>query len=210
MTGAERAARDRRQHKRMVANILALYLDAPGLIQGAGRVWYYEESARCADWAGRHGVTLDQAAGAAAVISPGMRWENVFSHLTALQRNPHHKVPTYSREFVERALRILSGKVPADSVVSGPKVTAFYRLLATAGRADDVVIDGHAWNIATDNAVVFRRRPGYAPPESSRVTDKRYRLAVEAYREAGEVLGERAHAVQATCWVHWRNLFNGG
>lgn len=83
----------------MVANILAIYLDASELTQAAGRVWYAEERARCQAFADRHKLTLQQVAGAVAAISPGMRWETVYSYLAAIRKDPTTSCPTYSREF---------------------------------------------------------------------------------------------------------------
>ena len=195
---------DRRAVKAAAANILALYLDAPEVTQEAGARWYALERERCAAFAAKHGRTLRDVAGAAAAISPGMRWEFVFAHLSALRASPKARVPTYSRVFVERALRCFAGEDP-DVVLSGPKVRAFYALLSGAD-FDAVVIDGHAWNIARGEFEVFRRRPGYVPSSASRVTARRYRIAVAAYREVAEVLGLAPHAVQATTWIHWRAL----
>lgn len=206
-----RAKSDKREVSRLVRNILAIYLDADELTQAAGRVWYEEESARALDFAKRHGLTLDQVVGAAAAISPGMRWELAYAYVASLCENPRCRVPTYSREFVRRAVAILDGARPLD-VLSGPKVTAFYSLLASAGQSDAVVIDGHAWNIANGACYRFRKRAydDVAPSAATRVTPRRYRLAVAAYCEAGEVLGEPAHSVQATTWIHWRNLYRRG
>ena len=199
-----RETRDRRAISRATANIIALYLDAPELTQSAGHLWYYEEGKRCADFARRHGLTRDAVAGAAAAISPGMNWDYVFSHLAALRRDPESKVPTYSREFVRRAVACLNGADPLD-VLGGPKVRAFYSLLARRDM-DAVVIDGHAWNIARGASDDFRNRPGYTPPAAGQVTARRYRIAAAAYREAAEVLGEPAHSVQACTWVHWKSI----
>lgn len=200
-----RAQRDARDVRAAVANILAVYLDAPGLTQQAGREWYAEERARCGSFARRYGLTREAVAGAAAAISPGLRWDTTFAHLAALRKNPQHAVPTYCREFVRRAVHCLNGRAPLE-VLSGPKVRAFYGLLSGTD-CDAVVIDGHAWNVCRMAAYVFRRRPGYSPPNAARVNERRYRIAAAAYREAAEVLGERPHAVQAATWIHWKNIF---
>lgn len=182
--------------KRYVANILAVYLDADELTQAAGREWYALESERCRAWGARHGLTRVQVAGAAAAISPGMRWSLVFSYLEALRVDPSASVPTYSREFVRRAVHCLNGGDPREAL-SGPKVTAFYDLLA--GGSGGVVIDRHAFDIC--RGVKAGVREG---GQDGQVTPSRYRLAARAYREAAEVLGETPHAVQATTWIHWR------
>ena len=188
-----------RTRRAWAANILAIYLDAPDLTRAAGREWYAEERKRCADFARRHGRTLTAVAGAAAAISPGMRWEYTFAHLAALVKDPEHKVPTYSRAFVLKALRCLRGDNPAD-VLGGPKVTAFYQLLAGIN-ADVVVVDGHAMDVCRLTREGVRG-------ERYEITAARYRVAADAYREAADVLGEVAHAVQATCWIHWRDQWS--
>jgi hypothetical protein len=174
------------------------------LVQAAGARWYAEERARCVSFGERYGIAPENVAGAAAAISPGMKWDAVFAHLAALRLNPLHAVPTYNREFVRRAVRCLNGEDPA-LVLGGPKVIAFYKLLAGRDMAA-VVIDGHAWNICRHDPVTFRRRPGYWPPAAARVTAYRYRVASAAYRQVGELLGEPAHSVQAATWLHWREL----
>lgn len=199
-----RAQKDSRQIRRYARNILAVYLDADDATRAAGAEWYQLEGQRCADFGARHGLTRDAVAGAAAAISPGLRWEHTFSYLAALLKDSGASVPTYSRAFVRRAVSILEGAAPAD-VLSGPKVCAFYALLA--GRDfDAVVVDGHALNIARGEYEVFRAREGYRPSAGARVTARRYRLCAAAHREVAEVVGEPAHAVQAATWIHWRNL----
>lgn len=195
---------DARAVRKATGNILAIYLDAPELTQAAGARWYAEEGARCSEFAQRYSLTREAVAGAAAAISPGMNWEYVFSHLAALIADPDARVPTYSREFVWRAVQCLNGVAPL-MVLGGPKVRAFYGLLSRTN-PDAVVIDGHAWNIARGECMTFRSRPGYRPPEAGRVTARRYRIAAAAYREAAEVLGERPHAVQAAAWIHWKYI----
>jgi hypothetical protein len=133
-----------------------------------------------------------------------MRWEHVLSYVDALRRDPESKVPTYSRLFVSRAVRILAGENPL-AVLSGDKTVAFYKLLSGVD-ADAVVIDGHAFNIARGEWEVFRQREGYTPSSAGRINASRYRLTAQAYREVAELVGEPAHAVQATTWIHWRNI----
>jgi hypothetical protein len=131
-----------------------------------------------------------------------MRWEFVFGHLAALHLDHAHKVPTYSREFVNRAIACLTGAAPLD-VLSGPKTRAFYGLLS--GRdCDAVVIDGHAFNIARGACSPIR---GGAPAAAA-VTKARYRKAAAAYREVADLVGEPPHAVQAATWIFWREALD--
>lgn len=210
----KRQQAERRAIKRAAANILAVYLDADEATRDAGRHWYRLERERCHDLAERKNATRVPAgkaplsalavAGAAAAISPGLKWEFTFAHIEALLENPKAKVPTYSRANVAKALHCLRGDNPAK-VLGGPKVRAFYGLLSGTD-PDAVVIDGHAWNIARGEYAVFRDREGYRAPAAARVTDKRYRIAAQAFREVAETVGETPHSVQAATWIHWRNI----
>ena len=204
MRPTERARAERRAVVKAAANILAMYLDADDATRAAGHEWYMLEAQRCADFAARHKLVARAVAGAAAAISPGLRWEHTFAYLEALVRNPKAKVPTYCLENVRRAVRCLRGEDPA-TVLSGPKVTAFYALLAGVS-SDVVVIDGHAWNIARGEYCVFRSREGYSTPVTARVTPFRYRITAAAFREVAELVGAAPHQVQAATWIHWRNL----
>jgi hypothetical protein len=199
---SNREKAERRAIAKAADRIISLYLTAEDLEHGAGALWYAEESARLEDFARRHSIPFDRVCGAASAISPGMRWELVPSHLAALAKNPRHSVPTYSRAFVEKALAILRGADPLETL-GGPKTRAFYLLLSRRDM-DAVVIDGHAWNIARGVAAPIRGNV----PAAGRVTAKRYRIAAAAYRAAAEVLGCAPHAVQATTWIFWRRMLD--
>jgi hypothetical protein len=192
-------------------NILNVYYAADSLSRAAGAEWYRVEGERCAEFGKKHGVTREAVAGAAAAISPGMRWELVFSHLAALLKDSTHRVPTYSREFVRRAVECLNGASPL-AVLRGDKTRAFYRLLAyDSGYPVDadprpVVVDGHAVNIARGAFAVFRKRPGYTPPAACRVWPARYRLVADAYRMAAEVAEVPPHEMQAATWIYWKSI----
>lgn len=183
-------------------NIIGTYLDADDVTRKAGGYWYAAEHDRLAQWAEEHRVSHVAAIGAASAISPGMPWEWATVYLSALMKNRRAKVPTYSREFVERAHRCLKGEDPLD-VLSGLKVTAFYSALLNRGETFDVVIDGHAWNIARGGWSPLR---GKDRDSDSRVTPARYRLAADAYRLAAKDLDVRPCAVQASTWLYWRML----
>lgn len=195
-------------------NILNCYHAADWASQLAGSHWYRLEGERCEAFARRYDTishlygtqTRDSIAGAAAAISPGLRWDTIFSHLAALLTSHNVSVPTYSREFVRRARAILRGKLPID-VLHGDKTVAFYTLLVRAEPYDtEVVVDGHAWNIARGEYTVFRKRPGYAPPQKAVIWPARYRLCADAYRLAAKTLRLPPHEVQAATWIFWRKI----
>lgn len=199
---SKRERKNRRAVAAYAANILALYLDAPEVTRAAGREWYAAEGAMLRELARKIGRGEDATIAAAAAISPGMRWEFIAAHIAALSKNPAHKVPTYSREFVRRASVCLRGGDP-DTELGGDKVRAFYACLRAGGACQDVVVDGHAINLARGEVANIRKLPA-----AGRVTRARYRRAAEAYREVAELVGEHPSTVQAATWIHWRNMLD--
>lgn len=183
-------------------NIARVYAAAPEATRRHARAWYARESDALACLAFELGLPLRSVCGAAAAISPGMRWEMVADcvRALALASDPSAvRVPTYSTEFVRRAVACLAGADP-DAELGGPKVRAFYALLVSRGQSDDVVIDGHAFNIARGTRAPIRGDV----PKAARVNLARYRLAALAYRKAAALLGILPHELQAITWTHWR------
>ena len=178
--------------------IVRLYKAAPARVRNRECDWYEVESDRLAVLALELGLPLRAVCGAAAAISPGMRWDMVPEYVRALHHDGATIVPTYSQEFTRRAVRCLRGEDPL-AVLGGPKVRAFYALLESRGQCDAVVIDGHAFNIARGLRQNLRKMEGAA-----RVTPARYRIAEAAYRLAAERLDVAPHSVQAVTWIHWR------
>jgi len=189
---------------RYTRNILRTYRAASRKLKSEGAQWYAREHDKLASLAAEIGQSVEAVSGAAAAISPGMRWDKVEYYVRELAGPNADQVvvPTYSHANTVKALQCLNGHAPAD-VLGGPKVRAFYALLATRGASDDVVIDGHAFNIARAERTALR---GAVIPAAARVTAARYRWAADAYRRAAELLGIAPHAVQAVTWLHWRVL----
>ena len=193
--------------RRYTANILAVYARTDHVLRAAGAAWYGAAHKDCAALARKYGLTVEQVAGAAAAISPGMRWDLVLGYVERLigRKGSTGKlgfaVPTYSKLFVDRARSCLRGKLAPSDVLGGNKVRAFYALLCDSGNGYDVCVDGHAFNIAIN--------AGRAPirGENSKVpslTDKRYRMLSDAYRAAAQSVGILPHQMQAITWVQHR------
>jgi hypothetical protein len=196
---------ERARIARYTRNILRVYRDAPRRLRTDGARWYAVESDKLATLADELGKPLASVAGAAAAISPGMRWDLVEYYVRELAGpSPDDvSVPTYSRANVDKAIKCLLGADPLDTL-GGDKVRAFFTLLWLRGATDDVVIDGHAYNIARAERTALR---GDNIPAAARVTKARYRWAAAAYRRAAEILGIAPHAVQAVTWLHWRERY---
>jgi hypothetical protein len=176
-------------------NIVSVWRMATAQERAAGAVWYREARSHAACIGDLLGLTgqeaIDAGAGVMAVLSPQLEWSRniaeayrltvawvdndtaVLNELMAFPRN------------VDKASRILAGESAAE-VVSGPKVTAFYR--AIAGHPGGPVIDRHATRVATAN-------------EYSAVTTSTYYTVQSAYVSAARMLRVNEHTLQATVWL---------
>jgi hypothetical protein len=171
--------------------IIAIYRAATAAQLAEGTDWYSAARTFSIGLAERYGLTLEQAAGIVAAISPRLPWDRNMAYADLLMRTGD--CPTLKGNKA-KAVRILSGERPLD-VLGGAKVRAFY--LAILGDPDAVVVDRHAFDVAY-----------------GAVTDDRTRKALDrvggydgyanAYRAAATALGTTAVVVQAVTWVVWR------
>jgi hypothetical protein len=191
-----RNEKDRADLRRYVRNIGYSWSKASEWHEALGAEWYNEASDQVRRFADRYKIPMACVAGAAAAISPGMQWDLVMPALEALRKNPNHKVPTYCREFVNRALRCLKGEAPLD-VLSGSKTRAFY--LNLIGFTHTVCVDTHMMHIAEGVYHGIRN-----DDKAVRVTDRRYRLVVEAVEIVAKAAGVTPRELQATVWIAHR------
>ena len=187
----------------LTARLVRLYRATNESLRVAGAEWYASARDIMVDAAHANGIRLDAACGVLAAISPGLRWSvNVRCALDIIAHAPHHgPVPTYSYRNVVKALNILNGETP-ESILGGPKVTAFYRLVLSGGNATDVCVDGHAANIARGLFTAIRGE------NATRNTPKQLRTIAQAYRNAARILGVAPHVLQATLWISHRGSAN--
>lgn len=175
-----------------VENILAVY--------NGRRDWHYREGMAWYDERHALACTLDpanpsQAAAVIAVLSPNTPW----SRNEKLARQGYADGYLGSVTFgnnVAKANRILSGE-PAENVVRGPKVTAFWQAIADPTNPSALVpIDRHAFDIAV----------GQRCDDKSRgMGKKRYMQFVNCYRDAATYQGVGVSQLQAVTWLVWRD-----
>jgi hypothetical protein len=102
----------------------------------------------------------------------------------------------------DKARRILAGEDP-DTVVSGPKVRAFWLTIADPMNPEAVVLDRHAVAIAANKILDDHTRQRL-------ITGKRYEAACELYRRAARIISKEMGEewspaeVQAATWCYWR------
>lgn len=173
-----------------------LYATADPASIAAGRSWYAEAHAEVSRLArvAPPGIGRSACAGVLAALSPRAQWgQNVAAAraaVSAAELGPfvvaEAAAPYALGANCRKAARILTGE-PAELVLGGPKVRAFWR--AILGDPDAVTIDW--W------ACVAAGRPG----DFARLTPRRLAVIDCAYRRAAEWAGESPRDFQAIAWV---------
>ena len=159
-----------------------------------GRAWYPSAHEIARSQADEYGVTIEVASGVLAALSPRMGWApNVMIAERMLASGGTMQDGALGRSL-SQARAIHSGTDPLD-VLGGPKTRAFYQAILTAGKADDPVIDRHAWDMLT--GVRFA-----SPP-----TTKQYREGADRMTRAARILSVQVSELQAVTWLAWRERF---
>lgn len=158
-----------------------------------GRNWYREANAIAVAHVVEYGVTIEQASGIIAALSPRMSWgSNVMFAERMLASGGTLDHGCLGRSL-DQARRIYHGASPLE-VMNGPKTRAFYDAVLTAGQgAGPAVIDVHAWAMLTGVR-------GGNPP-----TNRQYRVAAELMQRGADIVGESVHDFQAITWITWRH-----
>ena len=176
----------------MVDNIVRTWRRSTSAERAGGASWYSEardHACGIGDLVG-HG----QLAGAAAlaVLSPQVEWNVNIREAYAVACDVADGILSADGTFaafpvnVGKAWSILDNPECLEDMVSGPKVSAFYR--AIAGLPGGPVVDRHATRVATAH-----RFDG--------VTRATYRAVQSAYVTAAKRIGADEHALQATTWL---------
>lgn len=173
----------------MVRNILREYRATDGV---TGRNWYRDAYVTAAQFAAEYNVTIPQAIGVIAAISPQTQWwQNVMLAKQVLAAGA--MVQGHTRDTMRKVNAILAGLDPLD-VLGGQKVRSFYQNILEMGYGHETVtIDRHAWRTAMGSNDLGKRNS---------VPDAGYPLARDAYIRAAEIIGDITPAqLQAVVWV---------
>lgn len=216
-----------------------------------GREWYrrandlavelaqktFGGSPRCVEDNDQWDEELAKAVGVIAVLSPQESWDRnvekarrIYDEWNATRTGrpigDYRMLDSWPglKASAVKALRILDGEKPED-VVSGPKVTAFYRAILDPHDPRGIVIDRHAFDVAVGRVMDDRTR-GIVLGRAGA-----YESFVRAYeRAAAKLSTELTHSgwnaygthpvknvqpwtpaeVQAVTWVAWRRLKKEG
>lgn len=188
--------------KPLTRRITALFRTATAEQIDAGAQWYADAHELAVTMAYAHGVTVSQAAGVIAAVSPLNSWGNNINLANRLIA-AGGLTSGYLKLGLGKAQRILDGEDPV-TVLNGDKIVNFYRSIVTAG-ADGVTVDRHAFSLA----VGVRFEDGSMPS----IGHKRYADTADCYRRAARILSAEygrtisAAQVQAVTWKLWRARF---
>ncbi len=178
------------------ARIVSTYREANDATVRAGLGWYADAHGAAASL---DPANVERAAGVIAALSPRIQWAR---NLELAARAYADGAATGTLGASCRAAnKILAGESPL-AVLRGPKVRAFYSLIADPTDDDTVCVDRHAIDIAVGVRMTTAEREAYVLDRGGL-----YEKFARAYRGAAEVLGVTPAQTQAVTWLHWRALF---
>lgn len=182
----------------MVLNVLAFYAEATAAERKGGFAWYPTAYADAAAIAADAGVAVSTAVAVVSVLSPQKEWVSNLAWAREVCEAWAAGEPLPARGLgnsLARAERALRGDTADILREKGTlKVRNFYGSIM--GEPGAVCVDRHAIRIVMGD-------PLGSPPS---LTDARYLLAAEAYREAARELRIGARHLQAVTWVVCKRL----
>jgi hypothetical protein len=177
-------------------NILACFHKATESELRAGLAWYADAADESERLARENKVTVKQAAGVIAAVSPGLRWErNVEVAERIIRKRTLKGLGVRWYDGVKKAKRILKGQ-STETALKGNKVRAFHACILGSDLA--VCVDGHAYAIWIGRRVTLDDVPT--------LNDKLYRRIAADYVTVAKTLNVRPCQLQAITWVAWRRL----
>ena len=191
-------------------NILAVFALASRGEHVEGRSWYSRANAIACEIANEHGISVEQAAGCIAALSPSNRWERNIVDAENLVRAftiggadeaMNVKVATYGKMKTKAIQMLESNYGEEETILNGRKIVAFYRCIM--GYGDTVCVDGHAYCIWFGDRMTLASVPN--------IGKRLYQEITEDYIEAARILTESGNGItcyelQAVTWVAWRRL----
>lgn len=191
--------------KNQVRRIVALFNRATVDERQEGLAWYRKANTFAQGLAERNGLSLAQASGIVAALSPQVSWE--VNQTLAMKACAGRSYVGQTRPNMAKASAIREGSNPSEVLFTsdrtGKKVRAFYACIADPEGTKEVCIDRHAYSLAE----------GLLANDDKERTNALQRKGVyeglaDSYREASRILGVLPHEVQAVTWLVWRNLKN--
>ena len=185
----------------MVARILDAYDKSSASDMAEGERWYETARVTAAALSAGTNISVEQAAGVIAALSPRVRWEtNVRAAaeiISAARRDPDANPPNVAGYYrnVKKAWKIATGWQP-ENVLGGPKVTSFYANIC----GDEYPVTVDVWSARLAEGKSNKNGP----------SGKRYERIADAFRMAASARGVSPMVMQATTWVFIRRTFGIG
>ena len=183
-----------------VRNITRVFRSADAYVIESAGAWYSDAYTVAESLAARYGLTVEAAVGVIAVLSPMNSWGNNVNLAARIIAGGGSITTGGLSANIAKANRIILGESP-ESVVSGQKVSNFYRSILTRG-AEGVTVDRHAFDIAVGVRHTDETRPGIGKAVYALITDHYTRAARILSKEYGMEL--TPGMVQSVTWVAWR------
>jgi hypothetical protein len=172
-----------RKIRRFARRLVALWHAADSAARTAGVQWYRAARAMARKLGRMHGCSAATAAGVIAALSPRLTWSyNVIAAEAVLAKA--ERVPGVFRANLAKARAIAAGARPL-TVLSGPKVRAFYRALC--GDSSAAVVD------------VWTARAAGVDPQG--LSPQLYAQVARALKLGADEVGTTTSAFQAVAWV---------
>lgn len=190
------------------SHVLAVYTLANTADRCEGMAWYGRAKDLAVAICRQYPVSLYQAVGVIAALSPRNKWERNVADAENLIRVfcddaesvDSVKVCTFGSNKA-KAIAILNLPEGATgdevrAILSGPKLTEFFNCIM--GENDDVCIDGHAYSVWAGDRITLANIPS--------IGIKLRKEIKTAYREAAAEYGISAAQMQAVTWCAWRRI----
>lgn len=191
----------------LTRNVLNVYRRAGDEAHTYGDEWYQTAHTFGVGLAERYDLTVRNAIGVIAALSPSCGWERNLM-LADMMVRTGDCTHMYGNA-IEKARSILDGADPLD-ILGGDKVRSFFDNILNPVDSLAVTIDRHAFDaavarIGNDKSRKVLAHGGRMIPDvqGERVTGV-YRTLADAYRSAARIVGGRPHEVQAVVWCQWR------
>lgn len=189
-------------------NILSVYYSASLADQQAGAAWYEGAQAIAVTLSETYGISVMQAAGVLAALSPRSEWgRNVMiaeRYISACLATGRTAVAQggYLEVGLIKVDKILALNTPTFEAVSiilnGNKVRAFFANII--GDLSKVCVDGHAYNIAENGML----RLGIT--QANEIKTPQYIILASAYEAAAHEVGVLPAVMQAITWVTYKAI----
>ncbi len=203
-----------RANTRNITGILSLATEADIF---EGKEWYSRAHRFGVQLIATYDVTMGQAVGVIAALSPNNKWERNCAdadRLIEAYLSGHDlsltKVCTYNTNK-QKAIKILDLNMESaepeaiESILKGRKVTAFFRSIM--GDPNAVCVDGHAYSVFIGQRIPTSKTPNIGKGLYETIQRAYCLVADRSFDICGHKLTPTQ--VQAVTWVTYRRLLKG-